>query len=206
MTATSRFSWPMGALSAGGIYMTKRDLHKSMDTLFPQSRSDLCRVCDDPVVDGRWNYCSERCREIAQAVQRMFRWDTIREQILERDEYTCQQCGASQKRQWRAYHIVQHRIDERTEHLRDKDENMAEWRRRRRELRDQYDIKAPTDGFLQVDHIERIADGGHPFDESNLQTLCRDCHQEKTAAENQTPDAQTDDTEKQPDVTLEDYL
>ncbi len=35
----------------------------------------------------------------------------------------------------------------------------------------------------EVDHIVRLADGGtdHP---SNLQSLCEDCHKEKTAAEN----------------------
>ncbi|MFC6765176.1 hypothetical protein [Natrinema soli] len=41
-----------------------------MDTLFPQTGSNLCRVCAEPVVDGRWNYCSERCRNIANAVSR----------------------------------------------------------------------------------------------------------------------------------------
>jgi 5-methylcytosine-specific restriction endonuclease McrA len=174
-----------------------------MDTLFPQSAPDLCRVCDEPVVDGRWNYCSERCREIAQAVQKMFLWDEVREKILlKRDDYTCQQCGASQRRQWRAYHTVRHRIDERTEHLRDADENMDEWRQRRRELREKYDVEAPTDGYLQIDHITRIADGGHPFDESNLQTLCEDCHGQKTAQENQTDGS---DPSVQ-GVTLADYM
>lgn len=35
---------------------------------------------------------------------------------------------------------------------------------------------------LQADHIVEIADGGSPFDESNLQTLCDTCHDIKTAA------------------------
>jgi hypothetical protein len=51
---------------------SRSDLRKSMDALFPQQASDQCRVCNEQVVDGRWNYCSERCRRIANAVQAMF--------------------------------------------------------------------------------------------------------------------------------------
>lgn len=38
-----------------------------------------------------------------------------------------------------------------------------------------------SDERLQVDHITELADGGEPYDESNLQTLCEDCHKSKTA-------------------------
>lgn len=34
---------------------------------------------------------------------------------------------------------------------------------------------------LHADHIVEIADGGSLFDASNLQTLCGDCHDEKSA-------------------------
>ncbi|SIS06083.1 5-methylcytosine-specific restriction endonuclease McrA [Natronorubrum daqingense] len=127
-----------------------------MDDLFPQERSDLCRVCNEPVVDGRWNYCSRRCRDIATAVQRMFLWDVVREQILERDDYTCQECGETQD-------------------------------------------AAVEQQSMEVDHIQRITDGGHPFEESNLQTLCEDCHEAKTATENSGRDPA-------PSVTLENYI
>ena len=40
-------------------------------------------------------------------------------------------------------------------------------------------IRTATD----VDHIIRKADGGND-DESNLQSLCRSCHKDKTRAEN----------------------
>lgn len=126
-------------------------LNKSMDTLFPQVSKDSCRVCNEDVVDGRWSYCSERCREIATGVQKMFLWTVVREQILERDDHSCQKCGRS------------------------------------------------TDVTLHVDHITRIADGGHPLDETNLQTLCEDCHKEKTADENASRNPA-------PDITLEDYI
>lgn len=174
-------------------------LRKSMDTLFPQEHSDQCRVCKEPVVDGRWNYCSDRCREVAQAVQKMFVWDEVREQILERDEFTCQDCGLSKEMQWRAYHQVHERIKERSPHPSGGTEaEFDAWRDRRRELERRYDVGSPTGNF-HVDHITPISDGGHPFDESNLQTLCAECHEAKTARENS-------DAELQPDVTLSDYV
>ena len=45
-----------------------------------------------------------------------------------------------------------------------------------------------------------IADGGHPFDEENLQTLCKYCHREKTSEENTTSEPQRSE------VTLEEYI
>ena len=41
-------------------------------------------------------------------------------------------------------------------------------------------------GRLECDHITPLqrGPGQHPFDVSNLQTLCRACHIAKTAAEN----------------------
>ena len=160
----------------------QKKLNKSMDTLFPQERPDCCRVCNEPVVDGRWNYCSTRCRKIANAVQSMFIWSTVRDQILDRDDSTCQECGLSEAMAWRAYWQSHELFD----HLEDRDRF---W---------ELVPEAPT-GLLHVDHIERIADGGHPFDESNLRTLCKDCHHAKTAEENST-------SESAPQITLEDYF
>lgn len=55
--------------------------------------SGLCRVCGEPANGKRKVYCSERCSDIANAVQRMFTWTSVREQILDRDGWTCQGCG-----------------------------------------------------------------------------------------------------------------
>lgn len=35
--------------------------------------------------------------------------------------------------------------------------------------------------LLEADHIIEISDGGHPTDPENLQTLCHDCHEIKSA-------------------------
>ena len=175
-----------------------------MDTLFPQDAPDGCRVCNEDVVDGRWNYCSERCREIANAVQKMFIWDSVREQILERDDHTCQACGLSKEMAKRAHWQVTERIDELREQLYppESDHPAASydrWRRADRELWERYGRISFTNGAFHVDHIERIADGGHKYDETNLWTLCEECHHEKTAEENSV-------REPAPDVTLADYI
>lgn len=43
-------------------------------------------------------------------------------------------------------------------------------------------------GRLEVDHKVRLTDGGAEFDPANLQTLCRQCHIDKTRAENRRDD------------------
>lgn len=70
-----------------------RRLNKRMDDLFPAPSSE-CRVCGEAVEDGRRRYCSDRCRDIASAVQAMFTWSSVRDRVLERDDHTCQSCGA----------------------------------------------------------------------------------------------------------------
>ena len=39
-------------------------------------------------------------------------------------------------------------------------------------------------GRLEVDHVIPLQHGGHPTAPDNLQTLCRQCHIQKTRAEN----------------------
>ena len=47
-------------------------------------------------------------------------------------------------------------------------------------------VKCGSRHRLEVDHIVPLAKGGTGFLE-NLQTLCRDCHMEKTASERPNP-------------------
>jgi len=150
-----------------------KDRQKGMDTLFPKADAHSCRVCNEYVEDGRRNYCCPRCKRIAKAVQRMFVWDCVREAVLERDDYTCQQCGLSKEQAERAYWQTHDLAKERS------DSTDEFWRRWRAYGVTEFQI-------FEVDHIERVADGGHPFEESNLQTLCEHCHRDKTAAENRT--------------------
>ena len=64
----------------------------------------------------------------------------------------------------------------------------SRWQRTRRRIfqRDGYRCrKCGRAGRLEVDHVVPIEKGGAPWADSNLQTLCRGCHIEKTAAERQ---------------------
>jgi 5-methylcytosine-specific restriction endonuclease McrA len=151
----------LGGVGRGGPAQRRS---RSMDVLF-QKPGGQCRVCTDPVVDHRWEYCSKRCRRIAVAVFRMFQWPSVRHRVFERDDYTCQSCG--------------YRAEE---------------------------AFAPDD--LHADHITPLRDGGHPFEERNHQTLCADCHTEKTAQENADRDSESA-AEGDPSVkviTMADYL
>lgn len=161
---------------------------------------DRCRVCNEPVVDARWNYCSERCRDIANAVQRMFNWQVIREEVLERDDHTCQHCGISKELAKRAHWQTHEHIDELTEPLKDRGET-DRWRTARRWLEERYGMPLWSPGMFEVDHIEPIDKGGHKFDERNLQTLCKGCHAEKTAEQNRVEEEPPEDRH----ITLENY-
>ena len=44
----------------------------------------------------------------------------------------------------------------------------------------------------QVDHINRLADGGPMFDPANVQVLCVSCHVAKTRRENTRPNPERD--------------
>ena len=48
--------------------------------------------------------------------------------------------------------------------------------------------KCGRPGRLECDHVIPLRAGGDPWDLSNLQTLCRGCHIEKTAAESREAD------------------
>ena len=40
---------------------------------------------------------------------------------------------------------------------------------------------------MECDHVAPLHRGGDPYDESNLQALCSDCHREKSRRERETP-------------------
>lgn len=46
--------------------------------------------------------------------------------------------------------------------------------------------------MAEVDHVQRIKDGGDRFDLANMRSLCRSCHARKRQREGQTPLADAD--------------
>ena len=50
--------------------------------------------------------------------------------------------------------------------------------------RDNYTcVLCGSEGYLEVDHIVAIVNGGEYFDKENLRTLCEICHKKKTKAD-----------------------
>lgn len=180
-----------------------------------------CRVCGRNVEDGRAKTCSDYCENILVAVMNLLNWSGVRRRIIDRDDETCQECGFDMARERRARDHIKERIDETAGEEPEgpsmlllgrgevEDDEIAAHREAHREYRERRDDATERYGdpyerarSLEVDHIERIADGGHPFDPGNLQTLCDACHAEKTAAENSGPS-----TPRRPEIeqTLADF-
>jgi 5-methylcytosine-specific restriction endonuclease McrA len=182
--------------------MSNRNLSTTRAQVFGDVETGTeCRICGRPVDDGRAKTCSEYCDNIQTAVMGMLNWSSIRRRVIERDNETCQRCGYDQSKRRRARNHISARIDKLagdrpdSPPLTDRDalddfdwnahhERMEEWRDRRDELKERYGDPMEQGRALEVDHIMPIADGGHPFDPGNLQTLCEKCHKAKTADEN----------------------
>jgi 5-methylcytosine-specific restriction endonuclease McrA len=179
-----------------------RDLTTKRRTVFGEVQPGTeCRICGRNVDDARRKTCSDYCDNIQTAVMGMLNWTSVRRKILDRDDETCQQCGYKGAWERRARdhlrELIKEAAGERPEsppldeperidaEFETHHEAREAWRERREAAKERYGNPHSVDGRgLQVDHITPVADGGHPFDPANLQTLCTDCHKAKTAAEN----------------------
>lgn len=182
--------------------MTGRDLTTTRTQVFGDVECGTqCRICGRNVTDGRSKTCSDYCNNLLGAVMGLLNWSGVRRRILDRDDETCQQCGFDYRRERRARAHIRGIIDDRVgarpsgpaleegaEIEPDEFESYLErseaWRERREELKNRYGDPYDHSRRLEVDHITPVAEGGHPFDPGNLQTLCTACHQEKTSKEN----------------------
>lgn len=188
----------------------KRNLTTTRKQVFGDVEAGTeCRICGRNVEDGRSKTCSDYCDNLLSAVMGMLNWSSLRRQVIRRDDEICQACGFDYGRERKARRHIRGLIDDEAgdrpkgpsvlegrDEMEDFDweeynERVDDWHDRRDELKERYGDPDAVQGDLEVDHITPIAEGGHPFDPGNLQTLCSDCHLEKTAAENserkQTP-------------------
>lgn len=160
-----------------------------------------CRICGRDVDDGRSKTCSDYCNNLLSAVMGLLNWSSVRRRVIERDDETCQHCGFDLRRDRLARDhirdIIKDRAGDPPDHpamselddiddydWEDYHERWESRREHRGELKERYGDPHEPARTLEVDHIEPISDGGHPFDPANLQTLCSECHQDKTAREN----------------------
>jgi len=176
-----------------------RDLSTSREQVFGDVEPGTeCRVCGRPVEDGRRKTCSVYCGNLQVAVMGLLNWVAVRQTIIDRDDQTCQVCGWDRRQELRARNHIAERVEavagpEPTAPLQERSEDFDwdafrerrdAWRDRRTDAILRYGDPLVADRELEVDHIQPLADGGHPFDPANLQTLCSECHLEKTAQEN----------------------
>ena len=182
--------------------VTDRNLTTTRSQVFGDvAKGTDCRVCGRDVEDGRRKTCSDYCDRILTAVMGLLNWSSVRRHVIDRDEETCQRCGFDYSKERRARRHVRALIDEKVGERPespslvevgeaenydwdDYRNRFEEWRARRDRLKERYGHPEEHATGLEVDHIVPVADGGHPFDPANLQTLCEACHREKTAAEN----------------------
>jgi 5-methylcytosine-specific restriction endonuclease McrA len=165
-------------------------------------KGTTCRICGRDVADGRMKYCSEYCSNLANAVMNLLNWSGVRRCIIDRDDETCQHCDYEHSRERHARRHIQARIQAQLpdrpkdpslleigqgeiEHSEVVEHNkaMASWQQQRNEIENRYGNPHEYARRLEVDHIQPVTDGGHPFDPGNLQTLCSDCHTNNTATE-----------------------
>jgi 5-methylcytosine-specific restriction endonuclease McrA len=180
--------------------MTDRNLTTTREQVFGDVEPGTeCRICGRNVDDGRAKTCSDYCDNLLTAVMGMLNWSSVRRKVIDRDGETCAVCGWDRSKEWAARAHIRDLIEEAAapeptppvleERSEDYDwdelrERRQEWRERREAAKEKYGDPEEPDRELHVDHIEPIADGGHPFDLGNLQTLCSRCHHQKTAEEN----------------------
>lgn len=182
--------------------MTNRDLSTPIKQVFGDvEKGTECRICGRNVTDGRSKYCSDYCSNLSSAVMMMLNWNSVRRQIINRDDEICQHCGFDYSRERKARRHIKQLIEDTLPekptgpalsevNTADFDwdaynDKREEWNEKKEELEEKYGDPYENTRELEVDHITRIADGGHPYDPANLQTLCDVCHSSKTADENQ---------------------
>lgn len=206
--------------------MGDRDLSTATRQVFGTvERGTECRICGRNVDDGRSVYCSDYCRNLAKAVMGMLNWSSVRRRIIERDGETCQMCGFNASwldagdRHIRA--IVDSKLPERPvyptleeigagevrdEKVKEYFDKTDEWTAKRDELTERYGDWRTRHHHLEVDHIQPISKGGHPFDPANLRTLCSDCHKEKTAEDMATRRNASATSRPEIEATLAEYV
>lgn len=69
----------------------------------PKSDGIHCIICGGQLQKGRRKYCSEKCANWWMEMG-VLDWNRIREKVLERDNYTCQDCGKKEKLE--VHHIL----------------------------------------------------------------------------------------------------
>jgi ribosomal protein L37AE/L43A len=167
-------------------------------------KAGLCPVCGKTQVEfdkGMQIFCSHKCRD--DYASKYTWWSEIRDKILKRDNETCRKCGINndkhRKQQEKLFNkklkewieknkdfLEVRRNDRLASMSRQFEENYKEVMDDMRFARlvipweDQKELVDVSGIAMEVDHKIAVALGGDMWDEDNMQTLCENCHKEKT--------------------------
>ncbi|MFB1064900.1 HNH endonuclease [Natrinema sp. H-ect4] len=135
--------------------------------LFPQVEEGKCAVCPNEIPEDsrKRRYCSDRCKEVAYATQKLYTWKKVRERVMEKRDHVCKVCGYDKER-----------FDELCEKVRE-EEDISHRHHVIQRVEEKYDIEHRK---MELDHIHPVSKGGAMFDEDNLQITCAPCNREKS--------------------------
>jgi 5-methylcytosine-specific restriction endonuclease McrA len=135
--------------------------------LFPQPEPGVCAVCpnDIPEDSRKRRYCSNRCRDVAYATQKLFDWKRIRKRVMEKSDLVCQICGYDKDR----YEELRERVKE--------GYDLSYGPKIDQKIREEHGMERRE---MELDHIKPVSKGGSMFNEENLQITCASCNRKKS--------------------------
>lgn len=98
-----------------------------------------------------WRNCSTECTLKFNTYFLYLGWNDVRQKILERDNYTCKKCGYTSP---------------------EEDVVIADGK--------EHKFKHNKNADFDADHIIPVSLSGEEWNFDNIQTLCKQCHKEKT--------------------------
>ncbi len=128
----------------------------------------LCERKPRPHPLSNLSKCCNMACEKAWLKKVLFNWAEFRLEIIERDNYTCRDCGYMAPWGFRLEHVLEKAV-----RLSDIEAGRVV------KIGSSHYRMGPnwlTDKGLEVHHVKPIKDGGPEFDEANCVTLCHDCH------------------------------
>ncbi len=127
------------------------------------------KIRDDWVVKRlRYNTCSTDCTDKMNTNYKIFGWSDMRERVFERDKYVCVICKNE---------TIQSLIEEETKFL---EQHLKVFDPEHKQHLFITRLREWLKSQLDADHIIPVSLGGDEWSFDNIQTLCKQCHKNKT--------------------------
>ncbi len=139
--------------------------------------SGRCRLCEEPLPQGRISWCSEECRESFYLVASS---SVLRYHVYQRDRGVCATCNTDcselEKRVY-GYDTMQ-KLPNPSSAVKHSYHQVMAMRREMHSLG--FTVGSKNRSFWDADHVVALEEGGD-WRLENVQTLCQPCHREKTS-------------------------